>query len=174
MLTEPYKEQRKGQPQRSDNSGNIIVENIFPLNPFKKWSLIAIFIYCSFLSLLVLFGWWTPQETMTATDGVFLASWFIMPACGAIMLSGERQESPRRCRYPAGTHPKCIVSVCLGRVATNLGYIVTVEIIHVVPLNTWSLVEGNPFEHRIQMLKAHLYIISSSNLLVIAMPVTPL
>jgi len=90
MMNEPFKDQKSGLPQRSDSKGNIIVENIFPLNPTKKWFLTSIYIYCSFLGLLVLFGWWAPQETMTSTDGVFLASWFIMPACGAIMLSGER------------------------------------------------------------------------------------
>ena len=89
-MTDPFRESRKDLPQKQGSGGSIIIENVFPLNPVKKWALISIFMYCAFLSMLVLFGWWAPHDDMTSTDGVFLASWFIMPVCGIIMLIGER------------------------------------------------------------------------------------
>jgi len=90
MLTDPNREQRSDLPTRNGPKGSIIVENVFPLNPFKKWTLVTMFMYCAFLGLLVLFGWWVPSENPTAIDGVFIASWFLVPASGAVMLSSER------------------------------------------------------------------------------------
>lgn len=90
MLNDPNVQRKQGLPTRNGPSGEIIVENVFPLNPVKKSVLLAIFMYCSFLAMLNLFGWWTPSENPGVIDGMFLASWVLMPIFGILMLIGER------------------------------------------------------------------------------------